>query len=40
VRLKLRDWPPAQYPLQAVWRRSSPPGPAARWLVERFAAQT
>ena len=40
VRLKLRDWPPAQYPLQAVWRRSRPPGPAARWLVERFAAQT
>ena len=39
VRLKLRDAPEAHYPLQAVWRRAHPPGPAARWLVERFMAQ-
>lgn len=39
VRLKLRDWPEGHYPLQVVWRRANAPGPAARWLVERFAAQ-
>lgn len=39
VRLKLRDWQGGDYVLQAVWRRAAPPGPAARWLVERFTAQ-
>ena len=39
VQLKLRDWPEGHYPLQAVWRRAHAPGPAACWLVERFAAQ-
>ncbi len=39
VRLKLRDWQGGDYALQAIWRRAAPPGPAARWLVERFTAQ-
>jgi hypothetical protein len=39
VVLKLRDWTGGDYQLQAVWRRANPPGPAARWLVERFTAQ-
>jgi DNA-binding transcriptional LysR family regulator len=39
VALKLRDWNGGDYALQAVWRRGLPPGPAGRWLVERFAAQ-
>jgi DNA-binding transcriptional LysR family regulator len=40
VALKLRDWTGGEYAMQAVWRRSRPPGPAGRWLVERFTAQT
>lgn len=39
VPLKLREWSGGDYALQVVWRRSNPPGPAGRWLVERFTAQ-
>ncbi|MFW2829159.1 LysR family transcriptional regulator [Sphingomonas sp. ID0503] len=37
VRLAMPDQPSLAYPLAAVWRRDTPPGPAASWLVERFA---
>jgi len=39
VPLKLKEWSGGDYALQVVWRRSAPPGPAGRWLVERFTAQ-
>jgi hypothetical protein len=32
-------WKGAEYALQAIYRTAVPPGPAARWLIERFAAQ-
>jgi hypothetical protein len=28
------------YPLQAIYRTCSAPGPAAAWMVERFVNQT
>jgi DNA-binding transcriptional LysR family regulator len=37
--LSLRERAAGDYALQAVWRRAAPPGPAGRWLVERFTAQ-
>lgn len=37
--LRLRESAAGDYALQAVWRRAAPPGPAGRWLVERFTAQ-
>ena len=38
VRLDLADWRGADYRLSIVHRTADPPGPAARWLIERFAA--
>jgi DNA-binding transcriptional LysR family regulator len=28
-----------EYPLQVIYRTAIPPGPAARWLIGRFASQ-
>lgn len=39
VRLKLADWNGGDFALSAVHRIDRPPGPAGRWLIERFAAQ-
>ena len=39
VALKLPDWPVNSYALHAIYRTDTPPGPAAQWLIERFAAQ-
>jgi len=39
VELDLPDWKDALYPLQAIWPAQMPPGPATRWLIDRFAAQ-
>lgn len=39
VRLDLADWSGADYRLSIVHRVADPPGPAARWLIDRFAAQ-
>ncbi|WP_342362029.1 LysR family transcriptional regulator [Terrarubrum flagellatum] len=39
VRLALPDWPGGAYPLHAMYRVSAAPGPAARWLINRFASQ-
>lgn len=39
VVLDLPDWQPGPYTLQIVNRTDTPPGPAARWLIERFASQ-
>jgi len=36
VRLNLPDHSGGQYTLSAIWRRDSPPGPAAAWLRDRF----
>lgn len=33
------DWTPPPLVVELVWRRDEPPGPAARWLAERFAEQ-
>lgn len=37
VRLNLREYRGAGYPLQVVHATENPPGPAGRWLVERLA---
>ena len=39
VRLALPDWQAGAYEFNAIYRSDAPPGPAARWLIERFAAQ-
>lgn len=39
VQLDLPDWQDGQYPFYAIHRADTPPGPATRWLVERFAGQ-
>jgi len=39
VQLDLQELPPFDYPLDAVYRTDTPPGPAATWLIERFRGQ-
>jgi DNA-binding transcriptional LysR family regulator len=36
VRLTLCEWASSAYPLEAIHRIDHPPGPAARWLIERL----
>jgi DNA-binding transcriptional LysR family regulator len=38
VRLRLPDHSGGRYGLSAIWRRDSPPGPAASWLRDQFVA--
>ena len=38
--LKLPEWSCAFYAMQAIYRTEAPPGPAAAWLIERFAKQS
>ena len=38
VRLNLRDWRGGEHSLRVVHKIDAPPGPAGRWLIERFAA--
>ncbi|MDB5446774.1 MAG: transcriptional regulator, LysR family, partial [Phenylobacterium sp.] len=40
VRLDMPDAPGGDYPLQAIYRSDSPPGPAGRFLIDRLVAQT
>jgi DNA-binding transcriptional LysR family regulator len=40
VALDLPDWRPLTYRMEAIHRADTPPGPAARWLIERFTGQT
>ena len=40
VRLAMPDHPGGTYRLGAIWRRDRPPGPAASWLLQQFAAVT
>jgi DNA-binding transcriptional LysR family regulator len=39
VALALPDWPGHVYGFNAIQRLDRPPGPAARWLIDRFAGQ-
>jgi DNA-binding transcriptional LysR family regulator len=39
VALALPDWPAHVYPFNLIHRIDTPPGPAARWLTERFVGQ-
>ena len=39
VRLKLPEVRSGSYPLRAIYRTDSPPGPAAAWLIQKFAHQ-
>jgi DNA-binding transcriptional LysR family regulator len=39
VALDLPDWQAVTYGLSALYRTDTPPGPAARWLIDRFAGQ-
>lgn len=36
VRLAMPDHPGGSYRFATIWRRDTPPGPAARWLRDRF----
>lgn len=38
VRLAMPDHPGGAYRFTAIWRRDTPPGPAARWLLDQFIA--
>lgn len=38
VRLVMPDHPGGNYPFTGIWRRDTPPGPAAAWLIGQFAA--
>lgn len=39
VELEIPDVAPFDYPLDAIYRIDTPPGPAANWLIERFRGQ-
>lgn len=39
VELNVQGVRDALYPLQAIWRVQSPPGPATQWLINRLASQ-
>ncbi|BCH29757.1 LysR family transcriptional regulator [Mesorhizobium sp. L-8-10] len=39
VKLDLEPYPPAGYPAFAFHRNDTPPGPAGRWLIERFRSE-
>lgn len=39
VELQLPDLPAFDYPIDAICRADTPPGPAASWLIERFRNQ-
>ncbi len=39
VELDVPDLAPFDYPVDAIYRADTPPGPAARWLIERFRGQ-
>lgn len=38
VRLAMPDHPGGNYRFSGIWRRDTPPGPAASWLIEQFVA--
>ncbi|EQB13451.1 MAG: LysR family transcriptional regulator [Novosphingobium lindaniclasticum] len=40
VRLSMPDHPGGIYRFGGIWRRDTPPGPAAAWLLDRFVAQS
>lgn len=40
VELGLPDQTAFDYPVDAIYRTDTPPGPAAAWLIDRFRAQT
>ena len=37
VHLDLPDWRGGEYPLEAVYKEDTPPGPAGRWLIAQLA---
>lgn len=39
VNLRLPDWSGEIYPLEIIYPADVPPGPAAQWLIRRFASQ-
>ncbi len=39
-RLELPEWSAGIYAMQAIYRTDAPPGPAASWLIQRFASQS
>lgn len=40
IQLEIAELAPFDYPLDAIYRADTPPGPAAAWLIERFRGQT
>jgi DNA-binding transcriptional LysR family regulator len=39
VQLRIPDWPAQVYTFHVIHRIDTPPGPAARWLIDRLAGQ-
>ena len=39
VQLDIPDLAPFDYPLDAIYRVDTPPGPAAAWMIDRFRDQ-
>jgi len=39
IRLSMPDHPGGIYRFGGIWRRDTPPGPAAAWLLDKFVAQ-
>ncbi len=39
IRLAMPEQPSVLYPLSGIWRRDTPPGPAASWLIDQFVWQ-
>jgi DNA-binding transcriptional LysR family regulator len=38
--LSVPEWDAVSYRFRLIYRRDTSLGPAARWLIERFVAQT
>jgi len=39
VKLKIPEYERGDYTFDVIYRTDLPPGPAARWLIERFVQQ-
>jgi len=39
VQLNIPEYKSGQYSFDVIYRTDVPPGPAARWLIERFVQQ-
>ena len=40
VKLKIPEYERGDYTFDVIYRTDAPPGPAAKWLIERFVQQS